>query len=284
MSRIVITGATGVVGSAVLSAARDRGQSVVALSRRTSPGMHAIDIHDPDSIAPHLRGADAVVHAAGLAHVFGASADDAVAFARANADSVAAVVLAAGRAAVPHVILLSSVSVYGGSEARGVDESFACTPVGPYAESKLAGERRAADLTRDQGTSLTTLRLATVYGEGDRGNVARLMRAIDARRFVWIGRGRNRKSLIHRDDVSAAVLGVVARGRAGEGTFNVSAEPVLMHEVVDGLARALQRRILPVHLPAALARSGAALARRAGFESAAGAVRKWMADDFYRAD
>ena len=74
MSRIVITGASGFVGSAIVSAARDRGHDVVGLSRRTAPGFQTIDIHDCDSIAPHLRGADTVVHAAGLAHVFGPSA------------------------------------------------------------------------------------------------------------------------------------------------------------------------------------------------------------------
>ena len=191
---------------------------------------------------------------------------------------------AAVRAAVPHMILLSSVSVYGGSDARGIDESAGCAPVGAYAASKLAGEQRALDVVAKYGAALTTLRLATVYGEGDRGNVARLMRAIDARRFFWIGRGTNRKSLIHRDDTATAVLAVVARGPAGAGTFNLSADPVLMRQVVDGLARALQRPVPPVHMPAALARAGVALASRTAFSGAAVALQKWMEDDFYRGD
>ena len=95
MSRIVITGASGFVGSAILSAARDRGHEVVGLSTRNIPGLERVDIHDPDSMAPHFRSADAVIHAAGLAHVFGPSSRDADAFVRANADAVDSVSAAA---------------------------------------------------------------------------------------------------------------------------------------------------------------------------------------------
>ena len=88
--------------------------------------------------------------------------------------------------------------------------------------------RRAAcpHIAAQHQLGLTILRLATVYGEGDRGNIARLMRTIDAGRFVWVGHGTNRKSLIHRDDAAAAVLAVVSTGPSGIRTFNVSADPV----------------------------------------------------------
>ena len=59
--------------------------------------------------------------------------------------------------------------------------------------------------------ALTILRLATLYGEGDPGNVGRLMRTLDRGRFLWIGDGSNRKSLLYRGDAANACMAVAER-------------------------------------------------------------------------
>ncbi|MDO9566735.1 MAG: NAD-dependent epimerase/dehydratase family protein [Candidatus Desulfaltia sp.] len=74
------------------------------------------------------------------------------------------------------------------------DENPPCNPVGPYALSKYNAELRAIEISRESGMALTILRLATLYGEEDPGNVGRLMRTLDRGRFLWIGDGSNRKS------------------------------------------------------------------------------------------
>ena len=56
--------------------------------------------------------------------------------------------------------------------------------------------------------ALTILRLATLYGEGDPGNVGRLMRTLDRGRFLWIGDGSNRESLLYRGDAARACMAV----------------------------------------------------------------------------
>jgi nucleoside-diphosphate-sugar epimerase len=219
---ILLTGADGFVGSAVREAAARRGLDLRLASRRQTP---AADILRPETLEPVMQGVATVIHAAGAAHVFRRTPAAEDWMRRTNAEGTRNVVAAAGRAGVRHVVLVSSVSVYG----DGADA---------YAESKRKGERAAIEEAGD-AVGLTILRLATVYGEGDRGNVLRLIRAIDRHRFVWIGRGGNRKSLIHRDDAGEAIL-AAALAVAG-GTFNVSAPPVTMREVVWAIARALGR-------------------------------------------
>lgn len=249
---ILLTGADGFVGGAVAEAASRRGVELRAASRR---GAMPVDILQPATLDVAMRDVDVVVHAAGAAHVFRRTPETDAWMRRTNVDGTRNVVAAARRAGVRHVVLVSSVSVHG--DAADV-----------YAESKRDAERAAID----EGVGSTILRLATVYGEGDRGNVLRLIRAVDRRRFVWIGRGENRKSLIHRDDAGAAIL-AAALAEAG-GTFDVAAPPVTMRDVVTAIAGALGRRVPSFAIPKGFAMT---IARALGVRS----VAKFCSDEVH---
>lgn len=230
---ILLTGADGFVGSAVHDAALHRGAAVRAISRRQNAGNRFFaDVLRPETLTPAMEGVSTVIHAAGAAHNFRPTAAEEALMYRTNVEGTRNVVLTAGRAGVRHVVLVSSVSVYGDMNDT-------------YARSKAEAERAAIEAAAGAVT-LTTLRLATVYGEGDSGNVLRLVRAIDRHAFVWIGRGENRKSLIHRDDAGAAIAAAALAGAGG--TFNVSAPPVMMCDVVTTIAHLLGRWIprLPI--------------------------------------
>ena len=98
--------------------------------------------------------------------------------------------------------------------------------------------------------ALTILRLATLYGEGDPGNVGRLMRTLDRGRFLWIGDGSNRKSLLYKGDAARACMAVAERPASGINIYNVSAPACTMREIVDGIADALGKHPFPVRVPA----------------------------------
>jgi nucleoside-diphosphate-sugar epimerase len=164
------------------------------------------------------------------------------------------------------------------------DENTPCNPVGPYALSKYNAELRAIEIARQSGMALTILRLATLYGEGDPGNVGRLMRTLDRGRFLWIGDGSNRKSLLYRGDAARACMAVAERPASGINIYNVSAPSCTMREIVDGIADALGKRPLPLRIPGSLAltlsRNLSKLPNRrlAGIHPT---VQKWMAEDVY---
>ena len=101
--------------------------------------------------------------------------------------------------------------------------------------------------------ALTILRLATLYGEGDPGNVGRLMRTLDRGRFLWIGDGSNRESLWYRGDAARACMAVAERPASGINIYNISAPACTMREIVDGIADALGKHPFPVRVPATLA-------------------------------
>jgi len=295
MSNVVclITGAKGFLGSEIVRQAIAAHLAVRATDKYTgsiTPDVdyRPADILDLSSLNSIFRDVSLVVHVAGLAHVFDKTKVVIAPFKAINEQGTANVARVAAEAGVRHFILISSVSVYGPFTQGVYDESAPCRPEGPYAESKYQAEQRAIEIAQQSGMALTILRLATLYGEGDPGNVARLMRTIDRGRFVWVGDGSNRKSLIYKGDAARATLAVLQHPASGINIYNVSAPPCTMRQVVDGLAAALNRRPFPVRIPA----SGASMAMwlvaglmRGHGKSGAwrGTLVKWLADDVYDA-
>ena len=289
---LLISGASGFLGAEIVRQTVAAGLSVRATARSDKPGIVAnhyvpADITVPSSLAPLMDGVATVIHAAGLAHIFDDAQDQVERFQLINEKGTANVAHAAARSGVKHFILVSSVSVYGGSRDGGHEES-AFFPDGPYAESKYNAELRAIEIAKSSGMAITILRLATLFGAGDPGNVGRLMRSIDRRRFIWVGNGSNRKSLLHVKDAARACINVAQSPSAGVNIYNVSAPPCTMRSIVHELSLALGKRPLPIHIPAAFALTSASvIGNLTGGRGRLGAIhntiQKWLADDVYDA-
>lgn len=285
---VLVTGGGGFLGRAIVERLRSAGADVKCLQRSGDAVKGATtiagDIRDADAVTRAVADTSVVIHAAALAHVFDRAA--AAPFTEVNEHGTEVVARASAAAGVQHLILISSVAVYGSSagEAR---EDNACRPSTPYGVSKLAGESRAIEAVAGSRTRLTILRMATLYGERDRGNVQRLLRTLDGGRFVPVGSGSNRKSLLHVEDAArACVLPIGAPGEPIE-IYNVASPAVQMREVVAGLAAALGRRVPRWYVPSVAATAPAAIAS-AIFPSRGRQLRdsvsKWLADDVYPAD
>jgi len=289
----MVTGAAGFLGSRIVHFAREAGWQVKAFDRvplANADGVEAIvgDMGDAAVLRKACEGVSAVVHSAGLAHVFGPGAKDAARFNEVNAAGTGKVVDAAVECGVAHIVAVSSVSVYGAGARDNCDETAPCKPQGPYAMSKWLGELKAIERMGNSSGSLTILRLATLYGEGDRGNVARLIGLLDRGRFIWPGSGQNRKSLLYKDDAARACVAALERVSTGASTnidaFNVSAEPAAMREIVTAICVALGRPVPRLGIPSPLFKAGAALCRALGDpKQVSQQFEKFTRDDVYSA-
>jgi nucleoside-diphosphate-sugar epimerase len=197
--KILVTGATGKVGSRLSKRLAQRGHHVRALVRdlARAADLHSAkielaegDLLDTDSLAGAVQGVDAVVHCA--AFFRGATAEQAH---EVNDLGTRHLASAARAASVKRFVFASTGLVYGPSGGRPVKEDDACAPVDGYPLSKLAAERFLLGL---DGFDVRVIRLPFVYGDGDAhiAEVVPLMRAFPP---------AQRMSLAHHVDVAQAI-------------------------------------------------------------------------------
>jgi nucleoside-diphosphate-sugar epimerase len=290
---ILVTGASGLVGNSIVGElSEDERFEITGVcgknkldTEATLKKIFQLDISDYEAlkVAEELEKIDIIIHAAGLAHQFGDTLKEN--FWRVNVVGTENVCKLAVNLNVKHFILISSVSVYGNYGNVEADETFKCHPDGFYAESKLEAEKIAVKLCESANINLTILRLATVIGEGDRGNVARLIDSINKGKFVWIGNGANKKSLIYKGDAAKAVSKIIENQPTGTQIFNVTAKAISMKEIVDAIAENLPKKLLPLSISTTilnlifrLNKNTVSLNKVNEIEKT---VEKWLANDIY---
>jgi nucleoside-diphosphate-sugar epimerase len=293
--KVLVTGAEGFVGQTIVEELSKKNVEVFCLARpkseRTndSKTFFRADIVNLESLKclDELKNIDGIIHSAGLAHQF--DDVDEKAFWQINVEGTKNIALTAARLKAKHFILISSVSVYGkvrGLRGRAtIDEDSKCEPEGFYAQSKLEAEKIAIEICEKNNVPLTILRLATVIGERDRGNTARLIKVIDEGRFFWIGKGENYKSLVYKNDAAQACISVLDKKTDKTEIFNVTAAPVSMKEIVSEIARHLKKRIPEIYIPKGLLetafRINAKILRRKNIYNISKTVEKWLSDDVF---
>ncbi|OBK18285.1 epimerase [Mycobacterium sp. 1165196.3] len=261
--RIVITGASGNVGTALLRRLAEDGADydIVGVTRRRPPPdgvyasvqWHELDLAEPgvqSELLDVFRGAQCVIHLAwGFQPTRNTRYLDAVAI---NGSS--AVLSAAHDAKVPQLVHMSSVGTYApGRYGEKVDESWSTAGIrsSAYSRAKSAVERMLDDYERrnPDGVGITRMRPGFI-GQRDAAMGLRryiLPAYVDPRWVRWLRvlpLDRNLTiPMVHADDVADACVRAVQR--CALGPFNLAAEPPVRR---DDLARAL--RAWPIHVPA----------------------------------
>lgn len=253
---VVVTGAAGFVGSAVVRCLLEQGRSVVALDRRPqrapTPGVRPLmaDLTDPHpviaaAVGRALASAEAVVHLAGCPGVRDRAPDVA---ARRQRDNVAATdrVLAAVGPGTPVAVATSS-AVYGGAHAVPSSEDQPLRPRGGYARSKAAAEEVCHRWLR-RGHPVVVVRPFTVVGEGQRPDMALhrwITAALQGRPLrVYGSPARSRDFTDVRDVARALVeltdLGVRGPVNVGTGVPHTLGQMLTAVAAVTGTAPRLQ--------------------------------------------
>lgn len=153
-------------------------------------------------------GVDSVFHLVAKTHDF-TSADNTKDYFKVNVEGTRNLLDACISTNIKHFIYFSSVKAMAEESKHTLNETYDCTPITPYGESKLMAEELVVDYGNKYGFKTTVLRLPLVYGPGNKGNVYKMIEAIDKGRFVMMGRCENKRSMVYVGNVVYAALAVI---------------------------------------------------------------------------
>jgi nucleoside-diphosphate-sugar epimerase len=256
--KVLVTGASGFVGSALARRLLRDGLQVRGTHRRVPPpAIPGIEWHQLSRLdsEPALRdvaaGCDAVVHLAALAHQTGKSADGRRdEFERVNVESTRLLARAARSLAVHRFVFVSSVAAVCSSSDVCVDEQTPARPDTDYGRSKLHAEQALQKELQDGSTDWCVLRPPLVYGPGNPGNMGRLMRLIEHGLPLPFGSIRNRRSFIFIDNLVDALATVVTHpGEIRSIYFVGDGSDFSTPELAVSLAAAARRPTRLLHVP-----------------------------------
>lgn len=261
--KVLVTGASGFVGTAMCRRLLASGHKVVAAVRRDDAFLpleveaRRVAELGPDTDWRHaLSGCDAVVHLAARAHVMKDRAADPLAlFRHVNVDGTLRLAEQAVAAGIGRFVFVSSIKVNG--EATPPDRPFhgddVPAPQDAYGLSKAEAEAGLAGLATRTGLSLAVLRPPLVHGPGVKGNLAVLLKALALGLPLPLGAIRNRRSLVGVGNLADALAFLVERD--AQGRFLVrDGEDISMPELIRRLAGYLGQPAWLLPVPPALLR------------------------------
>ncbi len=276
MTRVLVTGAAGFIGSHVAERLVARGDEVVGLDNfdafyprdvkeanvaalSSSPRFRLVegDVRDRDLAAGLLDAGTAIVHLAARAGVR-PSLEDPAGYASVNIEGTATLLEAARRAGVRRFVFGSSSSVYGDTAPVPFAEDWpALLPISPYAATKRAGELLCATFSQLYGLRIIALRFFTVYGPRQRPDLAiykftRLIRRGEPVPFY--GDGSSERDYTYIDDIVSGVAAALdwtgAPGPAMETVNLGESRTTTLSALVDLIAGAVGREVRLERLPA----------------------------------
>lgn len=258
--RVLVTGATGFVGRALVhrliddrkhvvrAAVRDHAASIVGVEVSVVGDLDGrVDWHQA------LQDVDVVVHAAGRAHIMNdTAADPLAAFRRMNMEATRALAAQAAQTGVKRLVFLSSVKVNGEAtlgEAAFTPDAPAAVPSDPYALSKWEAEQALHSQAQASALEFTIIRPPLVYGPGVKANFLSLMRWLWRGLPLPLGAINNRRSLVALDNLVDLIVTCLDHPAARNETFMVSdGEDLSTTDLLIRLSCALGRptRLIPV--------------------------------------
>lgn len=271
MNTLLITGASGFVGRALLAACQGNEQWQLHAAVRSPAELpvpqRLLGELDGREIEPALlAGIDVIVHCAARVHVMQeTSADPLADFRAVNVEGSLALARAAAQAGVRRFVYISTVKVHGESSVPGQplrhDSPLAAQD--PYARSKAEAEQALRAYCSACGMELVIIRPPLVYGSGVGGNLSSLMRLIRLGIPLPLASIENRRSLVGLDNLVSLILCCARHPAAAGHSFLVSdGDDVSTPELVRALASAMPRRVSLFPLPLGMLHRCAALAGR----------------------
>ena len=255
---ILVTGATGFLGRAVVSRLTDQGRPVRTAVRQAPDEPTEVEAAIVGDLSPTtdwavaLKGVEVVIHCAARAHVLTENAADPLAeFRKVNTGATLTLARQAAASGVRRFIFISSIGVNGSeTHGRGFRHDDPPHPHSPYAISKCKAEEGLRAIAAETGLDVVIIRPPLIVGPDPKGNLATLNKVIGKGLPLPFGMvTKNRRDFVSLDTLCDLITVAVDHPAAPGGTFLVSdGEAISTRTLLEQMAAARGRslRLLPV--------------------------------------
>ena len=262
MTKCLVTGGTGFIGSHLVKRLLDEGNEVRIFVRRPANQIFENlevdvvygDIRDRESVFRSVKGVDKVYH---LAAVFRETKLPDRDYWTTNVDGTRNILEASIKEGVNRFLHCSTVGVHGHISEHPANEEAPFNPGDIYQKTKVEGEILAKAYHKREGLPVTIIRPAGIYGPGDL-RFLRLFKAIKSGRFIMIGKGDVYYHMCYISDLIDGIIQASKRDEAiGETYILAGGKYTTLKYLVELIAKALKasppKRSFPFFMPVYLA-------------------------------
>ena len=262
--KVLLTGASGFVGGAVLRDLERRGTFDLRVATRdlstfSGSAFEAVSFSGLDAKqdwTQALEGVDLVVHSAARVHVMKEQvADSMTEFRKVNVDGTLKLASQAATAGVKRFIFISSIKVNGEGTHFGAPYTAesATLPVDEYGISKLEAETGLFNIAANSSMEVVIIRPVLVYGPGVKANFLNMMRVVEKGIPLPFGRINNKRSLVSLDNLVDFIFHCMTHPAASNQVFLVSdGEDLSTSELLRKIANAMGKKSRLVPVPVGL--------------------------------
>lgn len=254
--KVLITGATGLLGSHLIKELQERGEEIRALvlpvenaDRLVAQNVEVVrgDITDASTLPPAVRDVELIFHLAGMMGVWRPLSD----YRLVNVTGSENLYHAAQVAGVRRFVHTSSHTVYGLGHGRFLTEKDPLRPdPDPYSITKAEGDRLMRRLMLNSKVETVILRPGTFFGPSDRLHFGRMAQKVKDGKGLILGKGDNALPFCYVTDVVQGFMLAAYHENAPGNVYNITNDrPLTQQEMFDAIADAVGGKRPSLHLP-----------------------------------
>jgi len=260
--RALVTGTNGFIGQYLCRSLNDLGYTIRTLNRHVDnqwgDGV-SMDLSSTNWDVNPCEGVDVIFHLAGKVHSLAEAMQDEEEYWSINTEGTRKLLEAAQQAGVKRFVFFSSVKAAGNCDQQPMDETVATLSDSGYGQSKYDAEQLV--LHGGYVSHPVVIRPSMVYGNSDKGNLPRMIKAIRKGIFPPLPELHNRRSMVHVEDVvGAALLAAEMPEAAGQVYIVSDGQTYSTRKIYDWTREALGKTpsalSIPISLMRALAKAG----------------------------
>jgi nucleoside-diphosphate-sugar epimerase len=252
--KILVIGCSGFIGQFLVKNLLNQKHTVVGLDINP-PSDDLGDLytfHDGDLLSHQdmkkaATGVDLIISLAAKHHDFGISRDE---YFEVNEGGTRILLECASKCNIKNIIFYSTVAVYGTQNEPSTEETTP-QPDNYYGQSKLAGEKVIGEwVQKDNKLQVIIIRPTVIFGPNNYANVYNLIDKIYRKKFIFVGNGKNIKSVAYVENLVDATAYLITKLKPGIQIFNYSDEPQMtITETVETISAHMPHDIPKIRLP-----------------------------------